>query len=70
MTVRLLVHEDRRLWRNPRCLRIVETGHPVGHQMVISSGSDALLMLMSPLIFTKTHIGQISWRLTGLDNPV
>ena len=26
--------------------------------------------LMNPLIFAETHIGQISWRMTGLDNPV
>ena len=28
------------------------------------------LILMNPLIFAETHIGQISWRMTGLDNPV
>ena len=26
--------------------------------------------LMNPLIFAETYIGQISWRMTGLDNPV
>jgi len=26
--------------------------------------------LMNPLIFAGTHIGPISWRMTGLNNPV
>jgi hypothetical protein len=27
-------------------------------------------LLMNPLIFAGTHIGPISWRMTGLNNPV
>ena len=34
------------------------------------SAEEAGKILMNPLIFAKTHLGQISWRMTGLDNPV